>query len=319
MSILGVETLIYGVDDLAAARRFQADWGMEAVEENTKGVDFRLRNNTFVKLRLANDAGLQPATIRWLPHLMKSTLREAIWSVDTQASLDAIGAELSRDRNVTVDAEGVLHAADEAGFHLGFAVTRREQIALALPPTNTLGSYSRRNQQADGVRRRRVSPYKAGHLVYWVPDEGMMKTNARFYVERLGFKPTDNSTNMRFMRAGGCNDHHTLLMQWEPGYWGFQHVAYEYKDFDEIMLLGCHMEEQGWKTNTGPLRHNISSTCSWYLWNPAGGVSEAYSDMDYVDDNWVVGNYDPKAPGFYGVSWAVRPGARRARPAEWID
>ena len=64
MSIVGVETLIYGVDDLDAASKFQADWGMEKVAANAKGVDFRLRNNTFVKLRPATDAGLKPATIR---------------------------------------------------------------------------------------------------------------------------------------------------------------------------------------------------------------------------------------------------------------
>ena len=317
MTILGVEQLIYGVEDLEKASRFQEDWGMERVGSGAHGTDFRLQNNTSVHLRKAEDASLPPATIRWLPQLSRSTLREAIWSVDSAASLQKIGAELSRDRDVRTDANGTLHSMDDCGFHIGFMVTRRKEIILKPTENNTLGSYVRRNRQADGTRRRRVSPYKAGHLVYWVPDK--LDQAARFYVERLDFRPTDNSPAMRFMRANGSNDHHTLLMQQEKDTWGFQHVAYEFKDFDEVMFAGCHMEEQGWKTNTGPIRHNISSTCSWYLWNPAGGVSEAYSDMDYVDDNWVVGNYDPKDPGFYGVSWAVRPGKRRARPAEWID
>jgi hypothetical protein len=317
MAILGIEQLIYGVEDLEKASRFQEDWGLERINSGAHGADFRLQNNTTVHLRQAGDGALPPATIRWLPHLTRSTLREAIWGVDSEKSLQAIGAELSRDREVKNDASGMLHTVDDCGFHIGFIVSRRKEIILKTTEVNTLGSYARRNRQADGTRRHRASPYKAGHLVYWVTDK--LDEGARFYVERLGFRPTDNSPVMRFMRADGSNDHHTLLLQREPGLWGFQHVAYEYKDFDDVMFAGCHMEEQGWKTNTGPIRHNISSTCSWYLWNPAGGVSEAYSDMDYVDDNWVVGNYDPKDPGFYGVSWAVRPGKRRARPAEWID
>jgi len=317
MAILGVEQLVYGVEDLEKAIRFQDDWGMERADSGAHGADFRLLNDTTVHLREAQDGALPPATIRWLPHLTRSTLREAVWSVDNKNSLDAIGAELSRDREVKTDSAGVLHTVDDSGFHIGVAVTKRKEIVLTPTVNNTLGSYPRRNRQADGVRRRRVSPYKAGHLVYWVPDK--LDEAARFYVERLDFRPTDNSPAMRFMRANGSNDHHTLLIQQQDNTWGFQHVAYEFKDFDEVMFAGCHMETQGWKTNTGPIRHNVSSTCSWYLWNPAGGVSEAYSDMDYVDDNWVVGWNDPKAPGSYGVSWAVRPGKRRARPAEWID
>jgi hypothetical protein len=318
MTILGAEQLIYGVEDLEKSDRFHDDWGMERIASGRHGSDFRLLNDTTVHLRAASDASLPPATIRWLPHLMGSTLREAIWGVDSAESLDAIGAELTRDREVRRDADGVLHTVDDSGFHIGFMVTRRKEIILKPTENNTVGTYLRRNRQADGVRRRRVSPYKAGHLVYWVPDR--LDEAASFYVERLDFRPTDNAPDSRFMRSNGSNDHHTLLIQQRPDTWGFQHVAYEYKDFDEVMFAGCHMEAQGWKTNTGPIRHNVSSSCSWYIWNPAGGVSEAYSDMDYVDDNWVVGFNDPKDPNFYGVSWAVRPpGKRRARPAEWID
>jgi catechol 2,3-dioxygenase-like lactoylglutathione lyase family enzyme len=318
MAIYGVEQLIYGVEDLEKASRFQDDWGMQRVASGVHGTDFRLLNDTTVHLREAADDSLPPATIRWLPHLMRSTLREAIWGVDTAAALDAIGAELSRDREVKTDSSGVLHSVDDSGFHIGFMVSKRKHVVLEATEVNTLGSYARRNRQADGVRRRCVSPYKAGHLVYWLPDK--LDEAARFYVERLGFRPTDNSPDSRFMRSSGSNDHHTLLLQQRDDTWGFQHVAYEYKDIDEVMMAGCRMEEQGWKTNTGPIRHNISSSFSWYLWNPAGGVSEAYCDMDYADDNWVVGWNDPKDPEFYGVSWAVRPpGPRRARPAEWID
>ena len=78
------------------------------------------------------------------------------------------------------------------------------------------------------------------------------------------------------------------------------------------------MEEAGWKTNVGPIRHNICSSFSWYLWNPAGGCIEVLSDMDHCDEDWHVRIIDPRDPGFYGHSWSARPEHRGVRPAQWL-
>jgi hypothetical protein len=318
LNIVGIEKLYYGVEDMDASIRFHQDLGMEKEESGRHGADFRLRNDTHVHLRAANDASLPPATIRWLPHLTGSTVREVIWGVDNAATLEAVATEISRDREVTRDAAGVLHTVDDCGFHIGFMVTKRKDVAVEFPPVNTVGRNLRRNRQAEGTQRRRVGPYRAGHVVYWVP--GDLVKLANFYIGRLKFRLTDEGPAMRFMRCAGSSDHHSLLFQREGDFNGFQHVAYEYRDFDEVMMAGSHLVAQGWKSNTGPLRHNVSSTCSWYVWNPAGGAAEVYSDMDCVDDDWVPHYHDPKDPSFYGVSWSVvRPGQRRARPGEWLE
>jgi naringenin degradation protein FdeC len=317
MNIVGIENITYGVEDMDASIRFHDDLGMERIDAGRNGTDFRLLNGAMVQLRGADDPALPPPKIDWLPHLNRSTVREVIWGVGDREALAAIGAELGKDREVTQDDAGVLHTVDETGFHIGFALSAARRLAAEPTAVNTVGFHARKNRQAEGTRRRRVSPYRAGHVVYWVPGDLVKPVD--FYVKRLGFKLTDEGPSMRFMRCSGSADHHSLLLQREGSYLGFQHVAYEFKDFDEVMMAGCNLEQQGWKTNTGPIRHNISSSCSWYFWNPAGGVAEAFSDMDCVDDNWVVGYHDPSDPGFYGVSWAVRPGKRRARPAEWID
>jgi catechol 2,3-dioxygenase-like lactoylglutathione lyase family enzyme len=318
MNIIGIEKLYYGVQDMDAATRFHEDWGMERADAGKNGADFRMRNDTFVHLRRADDASLPALKVTWLPHLSGSTMREVIWGVDNAQTLQSIGRELSKDRDVRQDGAGTLHVVDDAGLHVGFAVTQRKNVSLEPAPVNTVGTYGRLNKQAEGTKRRRVGPYRAGHIVYWMP--GDLAKPVDFYIKRLGFRLTDDGPSMRFMRCKGSSDHHSLLFQREGDYFGFQHVAYEYKDHDEVMMVGSHMEQQGWKTNTGPLRHNISSSFSWYVWNPAGGAAEAYSDMDCVGDDWVVHYNDPKDPGFYGVSWAItRPGKKRARPGEWLD
>ena len=318
MNILGIEKLYYGVRDMEASIRFHEDWGMDKVESGVKGADFRLRNDTFVHLRTAEDPALPAFQVKWLPNLIHSTVREVIWGVDNAQTLRAIATELSKDREVREDAGGVLHVIDDGGLPIGFMVTGRKAVSLEPLAINTVGTYGRLNRQAPGARKRAVGPYRAGHVVFWMPGDLVKPVD--FYVKRLGFRLTDDGPSMRFLRCQGSSDHHSLLFQREGDYHGFQHVAYEYQDHDDVMTVGSRMEQQGWKTNTGPLRHNVSSSFSWYVWNPAGGAAEAYSDMDCVTDDWKPHYHDPKDPNFYGVSWAfARPGKKRARPGEWLE
>jgi Glyoxalase/Bleomycin resistance protein/Dioxygenase superfamily len=273
-------------------------------------------DGTTIHLRRAEDGGLPPSKIDW-PGVDHATAREIVWGVDTTATLDAIGAEIAKDRAVAADAAGVLHAVDNQGHAVGFMVSRRKSIPLDFPATNTVGTHARRNRPADGTIRRPVGPACIGHVVYWAP--GDVPDAAKFY-QRLGFRITDDMTaGGLFMRCAGSCDHHSLLLQGGKAL-GFQHVAYEFRDFDEVMLLGAQVEAKGWKTNIGPLRHNVSSTFSWYFWNPAGGLSEAYSDMDCVDDDWVARKFRPREdPSFYGSSWTARPEHRDMPPATWRD
>jgi len=317
MNILGIERIYYGVADLDWAARFHESWGMARIEAGRSGVDFALPDETSIHLRRADDDALPPAHVDWPGVAGDSTAREVVWGVDTDATLDAVAAELSRDRAVTRDAAGILHTADDQGHGVGFVVSRRKFVALTFPTTNSVGEHRRRNRPADGTIRRPVGPARIGHVVYWTP--GDVNKAVEFY-RRLGFKVTDDmSSGGLFLRCAGSCDHHSLLLQGGKAT-GFQHVAYEFRDFDEVMLLGAQVEAKGWKTNIGPLRHNVSSTFSWYFWNPAGGLSEAYSDMDCVDENWVPRKFRPREdPSFYGSSWTARPEHRDMPPATWRD
>ena len=317
MQILGIYSLDYGVENLDQAIRFYSDWGLELRSSGPSAAEFALADGTTIGIRDARDAVLPPARINW-EHLGASTMREVTWGVDNDATLDAIGAELSKDRPVRSEADGSLHATDDLGFHIAFRVSRRAQIASQLPDTNSVDNAAWRNIPAEGAERIRAKPLRFGHIVYWVP--GNLPDAAAFYVDRFGFRNTDNVTGGGvFLRCRGTNDHHNLLLQSGGDYLGFQHVAFEFRDFDAVMLLGANMENNGWRTNVGPLRHSIGSSISWYLWNPAGGLAEAYCDMDYADDDWVVRNIDPTDPSFYGHSWNARPEQAGRRPADLHD
>jgi catechol 2,3-dioxygenase-like lactoylglutathione lyase family enzyme len=245
-------------------------------------------------------------------------VREVVWAVDTPETLETIAAELVTDRDVRSGGDGTIHSADALGAAIAFRVSRHIPTALDLPETNTVGTNPRRNRPAEGAARRIARPSRFGHVVYWAP--GDIEAAAAFYIDRLGFRITDRVGNGGiFLRCAGTTDHHNVLLQQQGDYLGFQHVAYEFRDFDEVMLLGAHMEAQGWRTNVGPLRHNIGSSLSWYIWNPAGGLAEAYCDMDSADDDWQVRTFDPGDPSFYGHAWNARPEQAGRRPADLHD
>lgn len=319
MNIVGVESMTYGVADLDEAIRYHEDWGLTLLDKTDRSADFELVDGTTLHLRRSDDAGLPPARVNWLPHLMKSTVREIIWGAADQSTLDAIKAEMSKDRDVTTDEDGTIHTIDAQNNPIGFTVTKRREIELDLPQINTIGNSGRPDKPAEATIRRKVRPYRFVHVVYWIPED--VQSMIDFYIDRLGFKMTDNMTaGGAFLRCAGSVDHHSLFLQRnDDGYYGFQHVAYEVKDLDEVAMLGQHMEENGWRTNVGPIRHNICSSFSWYLWNPAGGAIEALSDIDHIYDGWEVRTIDPREEGFYGHSWTANPAHRGVRPAEWVD
>ena len=93
------------------------------------------------------------------------------------------------------------------------------------------------------------------------------------------------------MRCGASNDHHNLFLENRDNNFGFQHLAYEVQDFDEVLRCGTNMEEKGWKSQLGPGRHYFGSGWFWYFWNPAWGMAETGVDSDFISSNWKTLNH----------------------------
>ena len=203
MALLGIETLLYGVDDLDVCARFYDDFGLEAVERDAAGVRYRLPEGSSFILRKSDDPSLPPA------FLNGQGPREIIWGVDTQASLDAVAAELGRDREVRTDPDGTLHARDDAGINIGFRLFDRQALGVAgAPGENNLSGVIRWNQHRKWYER--AQPKLINHVVFGVPD---VDKAVAFYVERLGFRLSDIMRGFgMFMRCDGRHDHHNLFL-----------------------------------------------------------------------------------------------------------
>ncbi|HXQ49813.1 MAG TPA: VOC family protein [Stellaceae bacterium] len=289
MDIVGVDTAVFGVDDLEAARRFCRDYGFKETEHGTAGASFETLDGTGVMLRHASDSSLPRAPVGG------STGRETIWGVRDKAALEKIGAELSGDRQVRRDAAGVLHTTDDDGLAIAFQVTKRHaydakpklQNIPGLPPQRPINS--RVDFSTLGEAR------SVGHIVYWSedPDRSM-----KFYLNRLGFRMTDHVGNKAgvFARAAGSRDHHNLFFIGKPGATtSFQHLECHFADFQEVVVTGSYISQQGWKTARGPGRHVMGSNYYWYFVTPMGGAMELSADIDQIDDNWVPGEWNTLA------------------------
>lgn len=271
MKIMRVEELVFGAEDAAAGVRYFNDWGLQQMGSAGSGADFTMPSGQVIKVRAAGDASL-PTTEE-----AGSTLREAVWEVDNTASLDEIGAELSRDQNVRRDEDGTLHARDPHGFAIAFRVSTPKAVTPAAAP-------SRLNRPFDGSER--VHPIRIGHLVYGI-TRGKEAAGQEFYVDRLGFRISDRSADFGdFLRAPGSLDHHNLGLFNFRDKAGYGHIAFEVRDFDEVMLGGQFMKHQGWKPQNRPGRHIVGSNTYWNFHSPCGGNTEYFSDMDMMDDNW---------------------------------
>lgn len=299
MSLIGLDQITYGVEDRDLCRRFWLDFGLSLVDDGAERTLFETAEGGNVELRDIDDAALPPAVVEG------STGRETIWGVDDQASLDALAAELSKDREVTTDSDGALHTRDPNGYGIGFRLTRRRALADNETLYNSVGSAGRIDTR--GKVYQRATPQRLAHAVFLINDMAAM---VDFYRDRLGFVTTDRyPEHGHFLRCGGADEHHNIFLLDGKGAMGLHHVSFEVRDIHEVFGGGCHMDGLGWETHLGPGRHPISSSYFWYFRNPCGGAAEYDADSDVVTEAWQPRVFEPTPDSF--AEWAMADGIKR--------
>jgi catechol-2,3-dioxygenase len=283
--IVGLETVVYGVEDLALSARFFEDFGLETVERGDHGRTFEMPEKTSLQLRLHDDASLPAAPEAG------STIREIVWGVDTAEHVNALGAELATDRAVTTDSEGTIHTVDDAGYGIAFTVTKREAVILEPQTLNTIGEVVRHNERAAFYDQ--AKPQHLGHIVLYCPN---WEEQVSFYVDRLKFMISDTLRGSgAFLRCSV--DHHNLFLLRYPST-GLNHISFGVQGIDEIMGGYKVMSESGWEPTWGLGRHYIGSNIFYYFRNPAGGQVEYYADMDCITNPelWTPEEFEANTP-----------------------
>ncbi|MDC8784657.1 VOC family protein [Roseateles koreensis] len=276
MKIIGPDALVFGVDNLPACSQYLMDYGLADVGNGR----FEAVDGTAVVLRAKDDPSL-PASMG-----TASMLRETVYGVADEATLDAIATELGRDREVTRSG-GVLRCVDDMGFALAFQVTVRRPLGPQVEKLNAPGSPPQRPVNVVAVDDQAPSlPLTLSHVVYFVPDEA--KATA-FYIERLGFRITDRLGGAGpFLQPRGTQDHHTLfLIQTPPFMKGVEHFTFHMAGPTALMQAGSRFVAKGYESFWGPGRHRMGSNWFWYFNSPLGCHVEYDADMDQHDESWV--------------------------------
>jgi catechol 2,3-dioxygenase-like lactoylglutathione lyase family enzyme len=281
MNIIGPDALVFGVDDVEACTKYLTAYGLEPVSVDANGGRFEGLDGTAIVIRRRDDASL--------PGEMDSgsALRQTVYGVADQATVDAIADELARDRQIQRLSDGAVEAKDDLGFALRFQVARRRKLDLPGERINAPGAPAQRGINQIGVwQDMPAKPRTLSHVVCFVPD---LTAAEGFYTKRLGFKVTDRFANCGpFLRPAGTQDHHTLFFIQTPPYMkGCEHFAFHLGGPTELMLAGSRFIKAGYQSFWGPGRHKFGSNWFWYFNSPLGCHVEYDADMDQHDNEWV--------------------------------
>ncbi|MFT4196731.1 MAG: VOC family protein [Pseudoxanthomonas sp.] len=281
MNILGLESLVFGVEDLAATRQYLLDYGLDEAEfDPARGGYWTALDGTGIRVLRPDDPALPPN------RLAPPQLRETLYAVADAATLDALHRHLGGEREVRVDADGSLHCFDDGGTAIGFQLTRRRPIQARHLGFNVPGQAPGRalNDCAadpDAV----IKPRTLSHVVYFTPD---VARSEAFY-RRLGFTVTDRFEGLGpFMRPAGTDDHHTLfLIQSQNEHMvGCNHFTFHLGSASEVLQQGWNFARKGYRSFWGPGRHILGSNFFWYFNSPFGAVMEIDADMDLHGGDW---------------------------------
>jgi catechol 2,3-dioxygenase-like lactoylglutathione lyase family enzyme len=308
--VTGIDAAVFGVRDLRTAGRFLDDWGLSRLRSGRSGGDFVCVDRSEILVRPLDSPQLPPAIEPG------STLRELVWGVASRRALDAIGANLARDRSVTEDA-GALHTTDDLGLGIAFRVTRRKALKARPGAFNAPGCVQRLDRPSPFYER--ALPQEISHVVLGVPD---IRVVERFYCGRLGFRVSDHYVGRAvFLRAAPAGNHHHLFAlnsaDRKPR---FDHIAFKVRDIHEVIGGGQALAARGWTTHAGPGRHYPSSACFWYFKSPLGGAAEYAADEDMVTARWRPRRFAMRPENFSewrfnapeGLAGAAIAGSRRA-------
>ncbi len=282
MPISGVQTAVFGVEDLELCDKFFADFELKVSSKSDTAITYGLPEGSYVVLKKSNDVSLPPA------YSPGSGIREVIWGVDEQSALDGIEAELKKDRIVTKDPDGTLHSADDLGLGIGFRIFKRQPLLAKDDQVNAPGRSARWNKHRTWYDK--ATPQLIYHVVFGCSD---LDKPVGFYRDRLKFRITDVARDRGiFFRAEGRSDHHNIF--WAlTGKPQFLHISFGVENLDELLAGANDMQRKGWKSQLGLGRHRISSTLYFYIQSPAGGEAEYSADPDCLDDSWQPRIWEP--------------------------
>jgi catechol 2,3-dioxygenase-like lactoylglutathione lyase family enzyme len=252
--VSGVRSIELGVRDLQQSGAFYTKvWALEEVSADGDAVHLRATGGEHHVL-----------TLRERP---KPSLLGVNFASPDRASVDALCAK-AKGYGVTVAGEpAALPGAAGGGY--GF----RFETPEGLPMTISSDSVQHSDIAVDRSR-----PTKISHVVL---NSGSTAEQMSFFIDVLGFKHTDSTRMMDFLRC--CSDHHSIALFRANGP-SLNHVAYELPNIDGLMRGAGRVKQNGFDLEWGVGRHGPGSNVFSYFIEPDGFVAEYTTELDQIDE-----------------------------------
>lgn len=156
-------------------------------------------------------------------------------------------------------------------------------------------------QKVAALPAHRDRPVQLSHVVLNAAD---VDAAERFAVETLGFKVSDRTAHMTFVR---CNRKHHCIAFARAGFSSLNHIAFEMADVDGVMRGIGRLRDAGFECTWGPGRHGPGNNVFGYFVAPFGANIEYTAEVEEVDDDYRVGSpadwkWPPGRIDHWGVS-----------------
>jgi catechol 2,3-dioxygenase-like lactoylglutathione lyase family enzyme len=303
--LTGIDAVVFGVEDMDAARQFLDDWGVEDRDSTADLLRYTTRDGCEVIARPIDDPAL-PAPMQAGP-----TLRQVVWGV---ADADSLAALRTRLGDAAREVDGLVCVTDPNGLTHGFRLRQRGAVVADPQDVNGPG-LARRVDRRSPIYDRAI-PITVGHVVLFVDN---LDASLGFFRDTLGFVVSDSYPgHAAFLRCETPGPHHHAFILQRPGNPGLNHVAFTVSNIHEVFGGGLAMSRKGHATDIGPGRHPISSAYFWYMKSPFGASFEYYADDDWCTEAWQPGEFERRPDLF--AEWAIAGGIdgntrRQARAA----
>ena len=268
----GVELAVHDLNQSAAF--YGAVWGLEACARESDTIHLR-----------ANGDEHHVLTLRERP---SAGLLGVHFAAPDCACVIALHAK-ARAFGVKVETEpAALPQSAGGGFGFGFSSLEGHRFNISADVARHPNTISDRSK-----------PIKLSHVVL---NAGRIADETKFFIDLLGFKLSDSTHMMDFVRCSA--DHHSIAFARAQGP-SLNHMAYEMANIDGLMRGAGRMKQYGFNIEWGVGRHGPGDNVFSYFVEPNGFVTEYTTEIQQIDE----ADYEPHDAEY----WANFP----MRPCRW--
>ena len=260
----GLRSVELRVPDVAANERFYTEtWKLTKVAEEAGAVYLR-------------GLGTYHHVLALYPHI-KTELLSITFQAATRSDVDTLQASV-KTHGAAATAPG---AIAEPGGGYGFSFKDPDGHVFRVLAEDALWP---------AALPDRDGPERLAHVVLNSADADRA---TRFFVEALGFKLSDQSRIMDFVR---CNsDHHNIAFVRASGN-TLHHIAFQMADLDAVMCGAGRMKDSGHPIEWGVGRHGPGNNVFAYFLGPDEVPIEYTAEVQQVDDSYAF--HGPEYWGF---------------------